>query len=64
MKLLSLKNRFRFKAIAMAIASSLAVISVGSAKAESQQGFHCDTNSTVPTTIYNNAEGISEPWIK
>lgn len=28
------------------------------------QGFYCDRSTGVPVTTYQNAQGISEPWIK
>lgn len=31
---------------------------------EGQKGFYCDTSDSVPSTIYQNAEGVKEVWIK
>ncbi|MEA5582758.1 COP23 domain-containing protein [Nodularia harveyana UHCC-0300] len=28
------------------------------------QGFYCDRSTGVPVTVYQNSQGISEPWIK
>jgi len=28
------------------------------------RGFYCDTSSGVPVTVYQNAQGASEPWIR
>ena len=28
------------------------------------KGFYCDTSSGVPVTVYQNAQGASEPWIR
>lgn len=35
-----------------------------SAQAQAQKGFKCDIESGVPTTMYQNAQGVQEPWIK
>ncbi len=32
--------------------------------APGERGFWCDTSSSVPTTIYQSAQGAREPWIK
>ncbi len=32
--------------------------------APGERGFWCDTSSSVPTTMYQNAQGVGEPWIK
>lgn len=29
-----------------------------------QSGFHCDTSGDLPTTLYQNSQGVAEPWIK
>ena len=29
-----------------------------------QKGFFCDTSTGTPTTLYQNSQGIREPWIK
>jgi hypothetical protein len=31
---------------------------------EGQKGFYCDTSGSVPSTVYQNAEGVKEVWIK
>ena len=54
-----------FTGVSIAIASSVTTLTfLNSSQAQTQKGFFCDTNSDVPTTIYRNAEGFSEPWIK
>lgn len=32
--------------------------------APGQKGFYCDTSTGVPTTMYQNVQGMREPWIK
>ncbi|MDJ0588937.1 MAG: COP23 domain-containing protein [Pleurocapsa sp. MO_226.B13] len=56
--------RARFSA-SLAIASCLlGLTAFNSVQAQTEKGFKCDTDSGVPTTIYNNARGVKEPWIK
>ena len=51
--------------IVIAIASSISVIATSnSVRAQDAQGFVCDSNSGIPTTIYRDGRGVSEPWIK
>jgi hypothetical protein len=54
--------------MAVAIASTLTTISsFNSLQAQtppSSTGFKCDTSSIIPTTVYYNAQGKKEPWIK
>lgn len=33
-------------------------------QAQSARGFYCDTSTGVPVTMYQNAQGGSEPWIR
>ena len=63
MKLPSLK--FQLRVTALAIASCLtAIVPSGLVQAQTQRGFKCDTSSNIPTTVYHNAQGGQEPWIK
>lgn len=63
MKLPSLK--FQLGVTALAIASCLtAIVPSGLVQAQTQRGFKCDTSSNIPTTVYHNAQGGQEPWIK
>ena len=51
--------------IALAIANAaIPILLSPPAQAQTQKGFVCDTSSGVPTTLYYNFEGNSEPWIK
>ncbi|MDJ0568936.1 MAG: COP23 domain-containing protein [Pleurocapsa sp. MO_192.B19] len=63
MKLPSLK--YQLGVTALAIASCLtAIVPSGLVQAQTQRGFKCDTSSNIPTTVYHNAQGGQEPWIK
>ena len=63
MRISTWKNRLGIAALA--IASSLSALTLlDSAQAQSQKGFSCDESDTIPTTIYLNAQGVKEPWIK
>ena len=63
MKLPTLK--YQFGVTALAIAGCLtAITSFSSVQAQTQRGFKCDTSSSIPTTMYHNAQGGKEPWIK
>jgi Circadian oscillating protein COP23 len=63
MKLSILNSRLSI--ITIAIASSLtAISSFTSVQAQTPSGFKCDTSSSIPTTVYHNAQGDKEPWIK
>lgn len=35
-----------------------------SVEAQSARGFKCDTDSAIPTTMYQDSQGSKEPWIK
>ena len=52
--------------IAFTIISCLANITLPSfaQSPTPQSGFRCDTSSDIPTTIYQNRQGVQEPWIK
>lgn len=51
--------------IIIAIASSVVAITVAnSIQAQAPKGFVCDADSGIPTTIYHDGRGVSEPWIK
>lgn len=62
-KLLKIKNQFTHRAIALVIGLA-GVISVNGVEAQTHKGFQCDIDSGVPTTMYHNAQGGQEPWIK
>ncbi len=63
MRISTWKNRLGIAALA--IASSLSALTLlDSAQAQSPKGFSCDESDTIPTTIYLNAQGVKEPWIK
>ena len=65
MKLPILKRQFSLTTMTIAIASCLtAFTSVNSVLAQAKKGFYCDVDSSVPTTVYQNARGSSEPWIQ
>jgi len=65
MKLPTVKYQFSATAVTIAIASCIsAVTSFNSAQAQTKKGFYCQADSDVPTTIYQNSQGVSEPWIK
>jgi Circadian oscillating protein COP23 len=53
------------KKVAITMTSCLTAITLSnSTQAQTTKGFQCDTDSGIPTTIYHNAQGNSEPWIK
>ena len=60
--ILTLKSQLSIIAIATATTASLGMLN--SAEAQTEKGFKCDVDSGVPTTIYHNAQGQKEPWIK
>ena len=70
MKLSAMKQKLELKAMSLAnavlaIASSTTILVLPfSTQAQTQKGFVCDNSSDVPTTMYYNAQGDSEPWIK
>ncbi|MCU0519037.1 MAG: COP23 domain-containing protein [Oscillatoria sp. Prado101] len=54
-----------FAATAVAVAATATFSQLSAAQpAPGQKGFYCDTSSSVPTTMYQNSQGIREPWIK
>ena len=63
MKLSTLKHQLKITAVT--ITSCLTAVTFADlANAQTQKGFHCNVDSGVPTTIYQNSQGGSEPWIK
>ena len=70
MKLSAMKQKLELKA--MSLANAVLAIATGttvlllssSSQAQTQKGFVCDNSSEVPTTMYYNTQGDSEPWIK
>lgn len=63
MKLSALKHNIKIAVIA--IASGFATLAtLNSAQAQTQKGFKCDIDSGIPITMYHNAQGAKEPWIK
>ena len=66
------KHKFELKAIAKPLTNTILAIASGttvwfmssSSQAQTQKGFVCDNSSDVPTTMYYNSQGDSEPWIK
>ena len=63
MKVPSLKNHFGIAALAIA-GYLTAIVPSNVVQAETQRGFKCDTSSNIPTTVYHNAQGGKEEWIK
>ena len=63
MKLPTLKYSLRLSAFA-AITSLTVLTTSNLARSQTHKGFECEINSGVPTTIYHNARGTKEPWIK
>jgi Circadian oscillating protein COP23 len=61
----NLPMKYLFNTTALMIAGCLITISQPSfaQQPQTQKGFRCDTSSQVPTTIYTNSQGKSEPWI-
>lgn len=62
MKIPTLRARFTIAALAIASVSTLTFSDSG--RAQAQKGFKCDRSETIPTTMYHNASGGKEPWIK
>lgn len=62
-KLFALNKQLSLGAIAM-LSSLAAVVPFNSAEAQSHKGFECNVDGDVPTTVYHNAQGGQEPWIK
>ncbi|NJM47558.1 MAG: hypothetical protein HC860_16480 [Alkalinema sp. RU_4_3] len=53
------------KALTVACGLSLATIATTAKPSYSQSaGFSCDNTSGAPTTVYQNRQGVQEPWIK
>ena len=56
---------YKFSLTVLAIATTITAFgSIKLVKAQSASGFKCDTNSTIPTTMYHDSQGNKEPWIK
>lgn len=56
---------YKFSLTALAIATTVTALgSINPAKAQSDKGFKCDIDSTIPTTMYHDSKGSKEPWIK
>lgn len=54
-----------FSATAVAVAATATFSQLSTAQpAPGQKGFYCDISSGVPTTMYQNSQGMREPWIK
>lgn len=47
--------------VAIALGTTVALHQPSYAQA---QGFYCDRSTGLPVTVYQNSQGISEPWIK
>ena len=63
MHLSNLKSQFNLTLLAIA-SGFLASILPNSVQAQVEQGFQCDTNTDMPTTIYHTSQGEQEAWIK
>ncbi|MCL1465474.1 COP23 domain-containing protein [Argonema galeatum] len=61
MKLLFLTSVVTAGAIALGITT---FSQSSQAQNTAARGFYCDTSSGVPVTIYQNAQGTQEPWIR
>ena len=72
MKLPAWKYKFNSITVAKSLANTIMAIASGTivllfsplTQAQAQKGFVCDNSSAVPTTMYYNGQGDSEPWIK
>ncbi|MEA5552574.1 COP23 domain-containing protein [Anabaena cylindrica UHCC 0172] len=62
-KLQSLKKGVVIPSVGMAIALGTTVALHQPSYAQAQ-GFYCDRSTGVPVTVYQNSQGITEPWIK
>lgn len=51
-------------AVRLIVSSITVIVPLHSVQAQAEQGFQCDTSSTIPTTMYHNSQGSQEPWIK
>lgn len=58
--------KYKNNLIKFTIISCLATITLPSfaQTSNAQTGFWCDTSSNIPTTVYQNRQGVQEPWIK
>ena len=63
MKLPNLRAKSSLTALAIA-STIISLGSINSTQAQSEKGFRCDVSTSIPTTMYHNAQGGKEPWIK
>ncbi|MFB2923355.1 COP23 domain-containing protein [Aerosakkonema funiforme] len=62
------KTRKVFTKVVVTGAIALSSVAIGTPPSQAQnaaaRGFFCDTSSGVPVTMYQNAQGTQEPWIR